>query len=397
MQREFAGNEPQMTSQFDALILIDREVDLLTPLLTQVTYEGLIDEFFGINDTIVKLPPEKFLKANDESQDLPTEYKPFVLNSGEELFAEIRDHNFSAATQIIIKKLKAYTVEFEETKKVNSVPEIKKVAAKLPKMHLTKQSLSNHMSIAELITESYNTNEFLENVHIENEFLNIIDTDKPSPFIEECIAKQKPLLQVLRLMCIQSITNSGLKQKLLDYYKKEIIQSYGYQHVLTLQNLESVGLLRVQEQKRPYTILRKNFQLTLEEGTKTTSNQISYESSGYAPMSVRLAQHFSRSTWRSISDLLRLLPGMCFEETQQVPLGLRKRRGSVSSIQSSTDEQKVTLVFFLGGCTYSEISSLRYLSTQDDYPTEYVIGTTKIINGSTFIQSLKEHLPSSQS
>ena len=39
--------------------------------------------------------------------------------------------------------------------------------------------------------------------------------------------------------------------------------------------------------------------------------------------------------------------------------------GSGSSIQSSTDEQKVTLVFFLGGCTFAEISALRFLSQQE--------------------------------
>lgn len=40
--------------------------------------------------------------------------------------------------------------------------------------------------------------------------------------------------------------------------------------------------------------------------------------------------------------------------------------GSVSSLQSGADEPKVTLVFFLGGCTYAEISALRFLSQQDD-------------------------------
>lgn len=38
-------------SQIDHLLLIDRSVDLLTPLATQLTYEGLIDELFGINNS----------------------------------------------------------------------------------------------------------------------------------------------------------------------------------------------------------------------------------------------------------------------------------------------------------------------------------------------------------
>ena len=37
-------------SRFDSLIVLDRRVDMITPMLTQLTYEGLIDEFFGIKN-----------------------------------------------------------------------------------------------------------------------------------------------------------------------------------------------------------------------------------------------------------------------------------------------------------------------------------------------------------
>jgi vacuolar protein sorting-associated protein 33A len=47
-------------------------------------------------------------------------------------------------------------------------------------------------------------------------------------------------------MCIQSIANSGLKQRVVEYYKREIIQVYGFEHMLTMNNLEKCGLLRVQ-------------------------------------------------------------------------------------------------------------------------------------------------------
>ena len=38
----------ELSPQIDALVLLDRAVDLLTPLSTQLTYEGLIDEIYGI-------------------------------------------------------------------------------------------------------------------------------------------------------------------------------------------------------------------------------------------------------------------------------------------------------------------------------------------------------------
>ena len=49
MRRELGGREPQLTPQIDNLLIIDRNVDLLTPMLSQLTYEGLIDELFNIS------------------------------------------------------------------------------------------------------------------------------------------------------------------------------------------------------------------------------------------------------------------------------------------------------------------------------------------------------------
>lgn len=50
MKREFAGIQNQILPVFDTLLLLDRNVDLLTPLATQLTYEGLIDEIYGIHN-----------------------------------------------------------------------------------------------------------------------------------------------------------------------------------------------------------------------------------------------------------------------------------------------------------------------------------------------------------
>ena len=43
-------NNPQ-SSTIEHLFLLDRSIDLLTPLVTQLTYEGLIDEIFGIKNS----------------------------------------------------------------------------------------------------------------------------------------------------------------------------------------------------------------------------------------------------------------------------------------------------------------------------------------------------------
>ena len=49
MRRDIGvDSDPPITPQFDTLLILDRTVDLTTPVVTQLTYEGLIDEFYGI-------------------------------------------------------------------------------------------------------------------------------------------------------------------------------------------------------------------------------------------------------------------------------------------------------------------------------------------------------------
>jgi hypothetical protein len=49
------GSVSGISGKFDSLIIIDRRVDMITPMLTQLTYEGLIDEFLSIKNCMISL------------------------------------------------------------------------------------------------------------------------------------------------------------------------------------------------------------------------------------------------------------------------------------------------------------------------------------------------------
>ncbi|KAM9195044.1 vacuolar protein sorting-associated protein 33A isoform 2-T2 [Dugong dugon] len=339
MKREFTGSQNSVFPVFDNLLLLDRNVDLLTPLATQLTYEGLIDEIYGIQNSYVKLPPEKFApkKQGDSGKDLPTEAKKLQLNSAEELYAEIRDKNFNAVGSVLSKKAKVISAAFEERHNAKTVGEIKQFVSQLPHMQAARGSLANHTSIAELIKDVTTSEDFFDKLTVEQEFMSGIDTDK----------------------------------------------TYGYEHILTLYSLEKAGLLRPQAGARNnYPTIRKTLRLWMDDVNEQNPTDISYVYSGYAPLSVRLAQLLSRPGWRSIEEVLRILPGPHFEERQPLPTGLQKKR--------QPGENRVTLIFFLGGVTYAEIAALRFLSQLEDGGTEYVIATTKLMNGTSWIESLME-------
>jgi len=77
--------------------------------------------------------------------------------------------------------------------------------------------------------------------------------------------------------------------------------------------------------------------------------------------------------WRNIRDVLDMLPGPSFEDTQQV--------SKQNTARSSKDQKKTILVFFVGGATMAEVAALRFLSQQEESNVEYIVATTNIITG----------------
>lgn len=58
-------------SKIDSLIILDRRVDMITPLLTQLTYEGLIDELLGIKNCKLSLYRFPYLTIEQAHVELP--------------------------------------------------------------------------------------------------------------------------------------------------------------------------------------------------------------------------------------------------------------------------------------------------------------------------------------
>ena len=43
------------STEIESLMIFDRSLDLFTPMLTQLVYEGLVDEFFNIDGNLLKV------------------------------------------------------------------------------------------------------------------------------------------------------------------------------------------------------------------------------------------------------------------------------------------------------------------------------------------------------
>ena len=55
-------------------------------------------------------------------------------------------------------------------------------------------------------------------------------------------------------------------------------------------------------------------------------------------------------------------------------------------------DTKVVLVFYIGGVTMAEVAALRWLSAREGTGMKYIIATTSVITGNSFLQTLYDKL-----
>ncbi|KAL5275501.1 VPS33A family protein [Megaselia abdita] len=373
----------------DQMIILDRSIDYMSTLVTQLTYDGLIDEIFKINQNKVLVDiPDKKSSGNDFLEDISTpEKKKIILNSSDEIYNELRDKHFNEVGKVLSKNAKIISETFEERHNAKTVQNMKIFASKLPGVMDKKTLVEIHSSIAEIIKEFTETDKFSDDLAVEQDFLICSELDKPNEYILDLITKEDDFFNIMRLICIQCVAGSGLKSKVLETYKREIIHAFGIEVILHVNNLEKAGLLYLQGDNRSYNVLRKTFNLTVDDFQEVAPTDISYVHSFYAPLSIRIIENSLKPQgWQSITNSLNYLPGPSFKDFQAPLTG--NRRSSFSSELSALECPRCILVFFVGGCTLAEISALRFLQKQEDNNVEFVIVTTNIINKNTVIKNI---------
>ncbi|KAI9278467.1 Sec1-like protein [Phascolomyces articulosus] len=472
-----------VSNHIDQFIIIDRNIDIVTPLCTQLTYEGLIDETMGINHCFVELdanlvnpnqptasgskPSGSGTGAQPPTQPTTTpnqsgKKKKYVLNASDKLFSQLRDQNFAVVGGMLNKIAKRINENYEERHHAKTVAQIRDFVGRLGELQQEHQSLRIHTGIAEQIMEYTITEEFNRILEVQQNVVAGIDGNKEPDYIEEMINKQKSLIQVLRLLCLMSLAQGGLKAKLYDYFRREIIQTYGYEHIETLHRLETLGLFTKRTTATPsrsaFSQSRRLLRLIVDDVDEFHPNDISYVYSGYAPLSVRIVQcamqklgggslptsgpsaaslfsyvgggnangnatTASQATgstgynekrpngssgslngklnpnpgvtishgWRGYEEVLKLLPGKSFEITQSVEYGPETNAAMARARRHGMQHTKTTVVFFLGGCTFTEVSAIRFLA-QHDESRDYLVATTQMINGNTFLEPIVESI-----
>lgn len=142
-------NTPQVepSEHIDSLIIIDRATDWVTPMCTQLTYEGLLDEFIGINHGMssdeIKLTPAH-IEVDPTLLDpnaAGSKKRKHHLSSEDSLFSDLRDLNFAVVGSRLSRLAKKLEGDYGGAKNLKTVSQMKDFVGKLGGLQGEQQSL----------------------------------------------------------------------------------------------------------------------------------------------------------------------------------------------------------------------------------------------------------------
>ena len=153
-EEEESGNDSSDIHPTDvdaglAMVLMDRRLDMVTPMVTPLTYEGLLDELVGIECSHIEIPeaiinppdPDPFDDSPsnpfDEGAAAPEITKKVALgvHEGDTLYAEVRDQHvekFGSFLQDQAIALKESHANFTSKETKKDLDEIEKFVKQIP-------------------------------------------------------------------------------------------------------------------------------------------------------------------------------------------------------------------------------------------------------------------------
>uniref|UniRef100_A0A671U7E2 VPS33B late endosome and lysosome associated n=1 Tax=Sparus aurata TaxID=8175 RepID=A0A671U7E2_SPAAU len=356
------GEQRTRQAEIGKVFLIDRDVDFVTPLCSQVVYEGLVDDIFRIKCGCVEFPPD--VTSSDKSIKV-------MLNSQDKVFNEIRNEHFSNVFGFLSQKARNLQTAYDKRRGMDIKQMKTFVSEELKGLKQEHRLLSLHIGASESIMKKKTKQDFQELLKTEHALLEGFEMRESISFIEEHINRQVSMIESLRMLCLLSITENVLDA------------SYGVDHLLTFANLRQLGLLVEQPPGETLTVMeskvgklvndktagkltdafsslaRKSHFRALsrklnlvpksdEEYDLRVPRDMAYIFSGaYVPLSCRLIEQvLERDGWTGLEEVTRLLNGHEF------------------AVSGKNDAQRIIVVMFLGGCTFSEVSALRFLGRE---------------------------------
>ena len=358
LNREEVNSSLNTEDETLACFIFDRNIDMITPMCTNWIYEGVLDDFIGIDFNTLMTIDSKLLDKDKKNNIIKID-----LSTKDKFYTNIKDYNIGKIRTIFPEKMNELNKDNKE---------------KLSKeKKIEKNYLNNHINILDYITKKQITPIYKFYYNYEKILLKGDSNTKIFDFIDDEMSKKADEYNLLRILCLECAIRSGIKNKIYEQIKKDFLNIYGYDQLFLLKNLEKVGLLKLPDNQNYYNEINKKLQLIFSNVDLNEPNDTSYAYIGYSSIIIRLLERgIQKGGWNGIREVLKKIPGDSNFPTDE------------SDIFGNKLDKQFILVVFIGGITYGELAAIR-LMNKKNRNKKFIVITTGIINSKKIFESLK--------
>lgn len=387
------------TDEILGMIVFDRNVDFLTPFSSNYTFEGLLDEHFGINKGCIIIE-NSYLNVNENAKGKKEDNRKALYNLASNnanlLQNEIRCMNYLDANRYMNDLQNYYLNQKKEDSK-----DLKKLQSDIATFqyfikYYKNPMIINRRFITKFIDENHKEDNMIYRAK-EGIFLSGALPSNLKLFYDDYINEKKDFFKLINLFILESLTQGYIRD--FATFKRDILNIYGYQNILLLRDLEKIGLIN---EKPPlikiptqtfYQQIRDKLNLIspYADNIKSRYQDCSYIYQGYCPIILRLIERAIEGKWGKNKDIISKIPGeTIFPEDE-------------SEIIKPPSEKKVHTIFvvFVGGVSYNEIEGIRFINrnlklmydkNKEKNPNstriQLIIVTNEILNKNKIFKSL---------
>lgn len=269
---------------FGAWVIIDRDKDYASSLLTPAIYAGLLLEVFQlrageivIDNGSNKIRSQKLqlLQGKREyTQNASTSNsKPSCirLNSAwDEIYGDNRYKHFAQASSFVRGQVKALSLEVQKLNDMKLEEMHDYVARKLPKLTELKAKVLRHLNASEIVIQMLGNFRHLQT--LEENILNNVSRKRLLSEIDELLTTDGHRFNTLRLLCLLHLC-AGVAPDELQNFARNYCNMFGHRELCVFQQLSHAGLLpALQPERKSSAKLLSNLPLPKFQQTEFQAN-----------------------------------------------------------------------------------------------------------------------------
>ena len=357
IEKENEKDVDNLTTVYDTCIILDRNLDMLTPFMTQFTYLGLLDEIFNISFGTININKTIVDKYAD-----PEEMMNYHLFNKKDKLEFDKLKNSNCIT--LITKIQEIANRIKNKQNITNDIDEKK-AREMIEMIKFSNFGSIHINLTTKVLDYLKKPQISTKNKIQQALLLGEDQSYLVEDLIDLIQVNIDIKIVISLIISLNIIFDGFSTNHFKKISLEFVNNYGLEKINVLLVLTQNGFFIDKGNSNHKIFEDTNFGLYKNIFKNEKSSQIFSNYNQY------------------ISPMVHIFKSLL--ENTLAAKKLNFKFSKTSKLENFQNSKKIVL-FVIGGLTYSEIISIRQIS--EELGKEVIIAVTNIVNTESILNGL---------